>query len=487
MRPAFDLSVYLVLDPGLCAQTGLVETAVAAAGAGATMVQLRDKTAPASELIAAGHALKRALAGTGALLVVNDSVEAAIAIGADGLHVGQDDMSAAAARALIGPDMILGLTAETEELVSALDPNVVDYAGLGPVFATPSKPGHKRPIGMAGLARLVAACPVPAVAIGGLKAAHAAAVFEAGRTGNGGRLRHLRHARSRRGDRGDRRSHRKGPDMIRNVLSIAGSDPSGGAGIQADLKAFSARGVYGMAVLTALTAQNTRGVSGVHVVPPAFVAGQIEAIFADVRVDAVKIGMIATAGIAEAVADALAPHAAGMPVVLDPVMVAKGGASLLDPDAVAALRRRLMPMATVVTPNLPEAAALLDAPVTATRDEMAAQARRLVDLGASAVLLKGGHLNEPQSPDVLATRTDIVWLEADRTPTANTHGTGCTLSSALAAELAGGAPLAEAARTAKSFLTGAIAAAGRLSVGCGHGPVHHFHELWQPQQERKFS
>lgn len=183
MRPAFDLTLYLVLDPGLCSQTGLVETALAAARAGATMVQLRDKTASTGELVAAGRALKAALAGTGALLVVNDSVEAAIAIGADGLHIGQEDMSAAAARAMIGPRMILGLSAETEELAAALDPNVVDYAGLGPVFATSSKPDHKPPVGMAGLARLVAACPVPAVAIGGLKAGHAAAVFGAGARG----------------------------------------------------------------------------------------------------------------------------------------------------------------------------------------------------------------------------------------------------------------------------------------------------------------
>lgn len=183
MRPAFDLTLYLVLDPGLCSEIGIVETAVAAAQAGATMVQLRDKTASANRLAATGKALKDALAGTGALLVVNDSVEAAIAIGADGLHIGQDDVSAVAARALIGPDMILGVSAETDALAAALDPDIVDYAGLGPVFATPSKPDHKRPIGMAGLARLAAACPVPAVAIGGLKAGHARAVFKAGARG----------------------------------------------------------------------------------------------------------------------------------------------------------------------------------------------------------------------------------------------------------------------------------------------------------------
>lgn len=265
--------------------------------------------------------------------------------------------------------------------------------------------------------------------------------------------------------------------MIRNVLSIAGSDPSGGAGIQADLKAFSARGVYGMAVLTALTAQNTQGVSGVHLVPPAFVASQIAAVFADVRVDAVKIGMIANAGIAEAVATALLPHR-DIPIVIDPVMIAKGGTALLDPNAVDMLTRQLLPLATLLTPNLPEAAALLHEPVATTRAEMAAQAERLRMLGPAAVLVKGGHLESDESPDVLATAAGLHWFEARRVPTKNTHGTGCTLSSALAAELAKGASPEDAVAAAKAYLAGAVAAADSLTVGSGHGPVQHFYALW---------
>ncbi|MBY3235106.1 bifunctional hydroxymethylpyrimidine kinase/phosphomethylpyrimidine kinase [Rhizobium laguerreae] len=266
--------------------------------------------------------------------------------------------------------------------------------------------------------------------------------------------------------------------MIRNVLSIAGSDPSGGAGIQADLKAFSARGVYGMAVLTALTAQNTQGVSGVHLVPPQFVADQINAVFADVRVDAVKIGMIANAGIADAVAGALTDRR-DIPIVIDPVMIAKGGAALLAPEAVDVLTRRLLPLATLLTPNLPEAAALLHQPVAANRAEMAEQAERLLALGPAAVLVKGGHLDSNESPDVLATAAGLHWFEARRVPTKNTHGTGCTLSSALAAELAKGASAREAVAVAKDYLAGAVAAAGSLTVGSGHGPVQHFHALWK--------
>ena len=188
--------------------------------------------------------------------------------------------------------------------------------------------------------------------------------------------------------------------MIRNVLSIAGSDPSGGAGIQADLKAFSACGVYGMAALTALTAQNTTGVSGVHAVPAEFVAEQIRMVFADVRVDAVKIGMIANADIARAVAGVLADHP-DVPVVLDPVMIAKGGTALLDASAVTALTECLLPLATLLTPNLPEAAALLGVEEALDRATMAEQGAALVALGPAAVLVKGGHLEGPESPDVL--------------------------------------------------------------------------------------
>ncbi len=265
--------------------------------------------------------------------------------------------------------------------------------------------------------------------------------------------------------------------MIRNVLSIAGSDPSGGAGIQADLKTFAARGTYGMAALTALTAQNTQGVTGVQAVAPEFVAQQIATVFADVRVDAVKIGMIANAGIAQAVADVLARHR-DIPIVLDPVMIAKGGAPLLAPDAVDVLSRRLLPLARLVTPNLPEAAALLGEEPATDRDGMAAQAARLLARGPQAVLVKGGHLEGNDSPDVLVTAQGIHWFEAARIATANTHGTGCTLSSALAAELAKGAEIGDAVEIAKEYLRGAIAAAVDLTVGTGHGPVQHFHALW---------
>ena len=261
--------------------------------------------------------------------------------------------------------------------------------------------------------------------------------------------------------------------MIPNILSVAGSDPSGGAGIQADLKAIAANGGYGMAAITALTAQNTRGVTGAALTEPAMVAAQIAAIREDIRIDAVKIGMLGAAAIVEAVARALEGLTA--PVVLDPVMVAKGGDRLLAPEAVAVLRDRLLPMATVVTPNLPEAADLLDAPAAESRAAMEDQAAALRARGPAAVLLKGGHLAGGESPDLLCDAAGATWLEGARHATANTHGTGCTLSSALATELGHGRPLSEAVARAKAYTGAAIARADDLSVGSGHGPVHHFH------------
>lgn len=260
--------------------------------------------------------------------------------------------------------------------------------------------------------------------------------------------------------------------MIPNVLSIAGSDPSGGAGIQADLKAISANGAFAMAALTALTAQNTHGVSGIHLVPPEFVQAQISAIFDDIRVDAIKIGMIANAANAQAVADALTGR--HVPIVLDPVMIAKGGASLLHPAAVVVIRDALLPMATVLTPNLPEAAHILGATEATTRDAMEAQGRALCALGPEAVLMKGGHLKGSTSPDCLITLDDITWFDGARVHTRNTHGTGCTLSSALAAQLAKTGDIPSAVAAAKAYVSMAVAHADQLDVGSGHGPTHHF-------------
>ena len=268
--------------------------------------------------------------------------------------------------------------------------------------------------------------------------------------------------------------------MIPIAVTIAGSDSSGGAGIQADLKTFSALGVYGASVIVALTAQNTMGVSAIHAPPPEFVAAQIDAVFGDLDVAAVKIGMLATPALIAAVADGLERHRARN-VVLDPVMIAATGARLLEAEAVDTLRRRLLPLADVVTPNLPEAAVLLGGPSAADETAMATQGRALLDLGARAALVKGGHGEGAHSVDVLVTAAGVERFSAPRVDTRNTHGTGCTLSSAIAAGLARGLSLGEAVAAAKRYVTAAIGASHRLSVGRGHGPVHHFHALWNTE------
>ncbi len=261
------------------------------------------------------------------------------------------------------------------------------------------------------------------------------------------------------------------------AVTIAGSDSSGGAGIQADLKTFSALGVYGASVITALTAQNTTGVTAIHNVPAAFVTAQMDAVFSDLAVGAVKIGMLGNAAVIAAVAAGLERHRQTN-VVLDPVMVATSGDRLLAPDAVAALRAVLLPRALVITPNLPEAATLLDEPEAADEAAMRHQADRLLALGAGAVLLKGGHAIGPESTDILVTPGGTLRFAAARIATRNTHGTGCTLSAAIAAGLAMGRELTEAVTGAKEYVTAAIAAADRLGIGAGHGPVHHFHKWW---------
>ncbi|SDD36313.1 hydroxymethylpyrimidine/phosphomethylpyrimidine kinase [Paracoccus isoporae] len=261
--------------------------------------------------------------------------------------------------------------------------------------------------------------------------------------------------------------------MIPNILSIAGSDCCGGAGIQADIKAISANGGYAMSVIAALTAQNTRAVTQVQITRPDMVLAQIRAIRDDIRIDAVKIGMLGTAEVIAAVAQGL--EGLRCPVVLDPVMVAKSGARLLDESAVSALCGHLLPRATIITPNLPEAADLLGRREAKTTDDMAEQAQALLALGPRHVLLKGGHLPGGDSPDLLVGDGRARWFAATRVVSKNTHGTGCTLSAALATQLALGLTVPRAVERAKRYTTDAIAAAGALSVGHGHGPVHHFH------------
>ncbi len=270
---------------------------------------------------------------------------------------------------------------------------------------------------------------------------------------------------------------------VLNILTIAGSDSGGGAGIQADLKTFSALGAYGTSVVTALTAQNTRGVTAVHIPEAAFVAAQLDAVFDDIRIDAVKIGMLANAAIIDVVAAAIQRYRPRH-VVLDTVMLSKSRHALLAPDAVDALRGTLLPLAELITPNLPEAAELLHVAAASTEDGMIEQGQALRARGAHAVLMKGGHLAATtQSPDWLIDATGAHRFDGPRLLSANTHGTGCTLSAAIAALLPQRANLISAIADAKDYLSGAIRASTQLTVGQGIGPVHHFHRWWSPPSD----
>ena len=260
------------------------------------------------------------------------------------------------------------------------------------------------------------------------------------------------------------------------AVTIAGSDSGGGAGIQADLKTFSALGVYGASVLTAVTAQNTRAVTAVETVSARLVRAQIAAVLDDLAVGAIKIGMLGDPQVIRAVAEGL--RGCTLPVVLDPVMVAKSGDRLLAAEAVAALREELLPRATLLTPNLPEAAALLDAAPDCDTATAVAQGRALLALGPAWVLMKGGHAEGAICTDLLI-GPEYHIFRAPRIATRNTHGTGCTLSAAIAAGLAQGMTVPQAVGHAHGYLQAAIAAADRLTIGAGHGPVHHFHALWK--------
>ncbi|WP_312171040.1 bifunctional hydroxymethylpyrimidine kinase/phosphomethylpyrimidine kinase [Microbacterium sp.] len=478
-----DLSLYLVTDPELCGERGVVETVRQAVDGGVRIVQLRDKTATDAEIAAQLVALAHVIDGR-ALLVVNDRLDAALAArekGAtvDGVHLGQGDASVLHAREALGPDAVIGLTANSAEhfeAVRALPAGTVDYLGVGVIRPTSTKPDHPPALGVEGFRALVATTDLPCVAIGGVNIDDTEALRDAGAAGLAV-VSALCAAPDPVQTAASFVSRWRAAGTPR-VLSIAGSDPSGGAGIQADLKSIAANGGYGMAVVTALTAQNTTGVRGVHVPPTSFLRDQLDALSDDIIVDAVKIGMLANVEVIGAVAEWLDEVRPPI-VVLDPVMIATSGDRLLDEDAEAALRD-LLGRADVVTPNLGELAALAGRPISGWNDALAAAEGLSGDIGA-AVLVKGGHLDGDDVPDALVdvARGVLTEYPGTRIRTANTHGTGCSLSSALATRLARGETPVDAVASTRSWLRESLRAGEGLQVGRGHGPIGHFAGLWQ--------
>jgi hydroxymethylpyrimidine kinase/phosphomethylpyrimidine kinase/thiamine-phosphate diphosphorylase len=478
-----DLSLYLVTDPDLCGERGVVETVRLAVDGGVRIVQLRDKSATDAETADQLVELSRVIAGR-ALLLVNDRVDAALAArdrGArvDGVHLGQGDASVLRARERLGVEAIIGLTANTPEhldAVAALPAGVVDYLGIGVIRPTNTKPDHPPALGIDGFRSLVETCALPCVAIGGVGIDDTERLRRAGAAGLAVVSAICAAADPTQTAKAFLRRWRASGTP--RVLSIAGSDPSGGAGIQADLKSIAANGGYGMAALTALTAQNTGGVRAVHVPPTGFLREQLDAISDDIVIDAVKIGMLANADVIRAVSDWL--DAVRPPiVVLDPVMVATSGDRLLDRDAEVELRG-LLERAHVVTPNLAELAALAEHPIDGWDDALTAGAILSARIGA-AVLVKGGHLDGDDVPDALIDAAEGVRqaYPGTRIATRNTHGTGCSLSSALATRLAKGESPIDAVASARSWLRESLTESESLHVGRGHGPVSHFGGLWR--------
>ncbi|MDF2561955.1 MAG: thiamine-phosphate pyrophosphorylase [Microbacterium sp.] len=478
-----DLSVYLVTDPLLCGDRGVAETVRLAVDGGVRIVQLRDKTASDAETVEQLLALSRAIDGR-ALLVVNDRLDAAIAArrrGArvDGIHLGQGDASVLRAREALGPDALIGLTANSAahlDAVLALPAGTVDYLGVGVIRPTSTKPDHPEPLGVDGFRDFVARSPLPCVAIGGVGIEDTEELRDAGAAGLAVVSALCAVADPAATAAEFRRRWLAG--SVPRVLTIAGSDPSGGAGIQADLKSIAANGGYGMAVLTALTAQNTQGVRAVHVPPVDFLRAQLDAVSDDVVIDAVKIGMLAETEVIRTVGEWL-DRVRPPIVVLDPVMVATSGDRLLSPDAEAELRA-LLGRATLVTPNLAELGVLTGRDIVGWVDGISAAEELSAEIGA-AVLVKGGHLTGEEAPDALVdTRRGVrVEFTGPRIATSSTHGTGCSLSSALATLLAQGRDSEEAVRAARAWLRESLRAGDGLRVGSGHGPISHFAGLWE--------
>ena len=491
MKIPFDLSLYLVTDRPLSGGRDMAWIVREAAAGGVSMVQLREKECSTAKFIDLARELKRALSPLGIPLIINDRVDVALAVDADGVHIGQSDMPYDVARRLLGPDKIIGLSVETMEEVIAANALDVDYIGISPVYATPTKTDTLVPFGLEGIEEVMRLSRHRCVAIGGMNRDTIGEVIARGVEGvavvsaivaadSPREASEELSAIIRRNRISNTRIIQNSEFKIQNyprVLTIAGSDSGGGAGIQADIKSISANGCFAASAITAITAQNTLGVNAVEGLSIEIIEGQIDAVLSDIGADSIKIGMLHSAEVVLCVARMLRKYNI-KDVVLDPVMVSTSGHRLIEESAIEVLKAELMPMARVITPNIPEAEILLGEAISKQGD-LPAAARRLAEQYGVSVLLKAGHLVNDELIDIFYNHEteEVVELSARRIDTRNTHGTGCTLSSALAAQLAKGLSLTEAARAAKHYINQAIIRGARQEIGHGHGPVAHFYEL----------
>jgi hydroxymethylpyrimidine kinase / phosphomethylpyrimidine kinase / thiamine-phosphate diphosphorylase len=458
--------LYLITDQG----ERLLERVREALSGGVCVLQYRDKVRDFPERVNLGRELKAICDRFQVTFIVNDDLELALELDADGVHLGQEDGDPVRARAALGPKKILGVSTHSLEEALAAQEAGADYVGFGAIYPTSSKevPAIQGP---KGVALLKGALQIPVVAIGGITRDNAAALVDCGADAIAV-ISSVLSARSP-GLAATELAllfNRRAPHPRGAVLTVAGSDSGGGAGIQGDLKTITLLGSYGASAISALTAQNTRGVSSIHPVPPAFLAQQLDAVLSDLPVDVVKIGMLFSPENATVLSERLKTHGVRM-IVLDPVMSAKGGTALLEEAALTVLKKRLIPLCYLLTPNIPEAERLTGLTITdAAGMELAARTLHL--MGARNVLVKGGHGGEGTVTDILFDGSVFTRFSAPRTLSRNTHGTGCALASAIATFLAQGEPLPGAVLRAKLFITRAIKFAHPL--GKGHGPVNHF-------------
>ncbi len=458
--------LYLITDQS----DNLTERVSAALNGGVRIVQYRNKGGEDDRRWELAWELKQLCASAGATFIINDDLEMAKELDADGVHLGQDDGEVAAARKLLGPKKIIGVSTHSLDEAIRAEADGADYIGFGAMYPTKSKEIVHLP-GPGRLAELQGRLNIPIVAIGGITRDNVATVIDAGADAVA-----VISAILSATDPAMAAAelallfNRKASWPRGVILSVAGSDSSGGAGIQADLKTGTLLGSYVATALTALTAQNTKGVSSIHSLPPSFVEHQMEAVLSDIPVDVVKIGMLNSAEVIASVVDKLTEFNLKI-VVLDPVMVAKGGTSLMDRDAVGVLRSTLLPLTYLLTPNIPEAERLTGT-VIRNEEDMAVAAKLLHGMGAKNILIKGGHLMDGESVDLLYDGSAFIRFAVPRLLSKNTHGTGCTFATAIATYLAQGEPLPEAVKRAKEFITAAIKSARPL--GRGHGPVNHY-------------
>lgn len=470
------MKLYGVTDRSWLGARTLYEQVEDAIKGGATIIQLREKKMPEEEFLQEARELKMLCNAYKIPFIINDNISVALAMDADGVHLGQGDMELKQAREILGPDKIIGVSAHNVEEAVQAEKNGADYLGAGAVFSTASK-ADVTSLSMETLKEICEAVSIPVVAIGGISEENMDQLKGTGISGVAvisalfaqadvcQAATRLCEKLSYIIEKGKKR---------KTALTIAGSDSSGGAGIQADIKTMIANGVYAMSAITALTAQNTLGVSGIMEVTPEFLGQQMDCIFTDIRPDAVKIGMVSSGELISVIAEKLIQYQAEN-IVVDPVMVSTSGSRLISEEAVEMLKKKLLPLATVLTPNIPEAQVLLGTEIK-TPEDMERSAKKIGEKYHCAVLLKGGHqLNDAN--DYLWQAGQGRWFMGKRIHNPNTHGTGCTLSSAIASNLAKGYSLEASVQKAKEYLSGALQA--MLNLGAGSGPMDHGFGIWE--------